>query len=71
MQEKMLGKGANYYTNKIRFDFKSGNKKQKAAGQGLPPASARHRPDSHNSQCNAPAECPHRVYRLTAAVLPV
>lgn len=31
MQEKMLGKGANYYTNKIRFDFKSGNKKQKAA----------------------------------------
>lgn len=31
VQEKMLGKGANYYTNKIRFDFKSGNKKQKAA----------------------------------------
>ena len=31
MQEKMLGKEANYYTNKIRFDFKSGNKKQKAA----------------------------------------
>ena len=31
MQEKMLGKGANYYTNKIRFDFKSGNKKQKAS----------------------------------------
>lgn len=31
MQEKMLGKVANYYTNKIRFDFKSGNKKQKAA----------------------------------------
>lgn len=31
MQEKMLGKGANYYTNRIRFDFKSGNKKQKAA----------------------------------------
>lgn len=31
MQEKMLGKRANYYTNKIRFDFKSGNKKQKAA----------------------------------------
>lgn len=31
MQGKMLGKGANYYTNKIRFDFKSGNKKQKAA----------------------------------------
>ena len=31
MQEKMLGKGANYYTNEIRFDFKSGNKKQKAA----------------------------------------
>lgn len=31
MQEKMLGRGANYYTNKIRFDFKSGNKKQKAA----------------------------------------
>lgn len=31
VQEKMLGKGANYYTNKIRFDFKSGNKKQKIA----------------------------------------
>lgn len=31
VQEKMLGKGANYYTNKIRFDFKFGNKKQKAA----------------------------------------
>ena len=31
VQEKMLGKGVNYYTNKIRFDFKSGNKKQKAA----------------------------------------
>ena len=31
VQEKMLGKGANYYTNKIRFDFKAGNKKQKAA----------------------------------------
>lgn len=31
VQEKMLGKEANYYTNKIRFDFKSGNKKQKAA----------------------------------------
>ena len=31
VQELMLGKGANYYTNKIRFDFKSGNKKQKAA----------------------------------------
>lgn len=31
VQEKMLGKGANYYTNKIRFDFKSGNKKQKVA----------------------------------------
>ncbi len=31
VQEKMLGKRANYYTNKIRFDFKSGNKKQKAA----------------------------------------
>lgn len=31
VQEKMLGKGVYYYTNKIRFDFKSGNKKQKAA----------------------------------------
>lgn len=31
VQEKMLGKGANYYTNEIRFDFKSGNKKQKIA----------------------------------------
>lgn len=31
VQEKMLGKRANYYTNKIRFDFKSGNKKQKVA----------------------------------------
>ena len=31
VQEKMFGKGANYYTNKIRFDFKSGNKKQKIA----------------------------------------
>ena len=31
VQEKMLGTGANYYTNKIRFDFKSGNKKQKIA----------------------------------------
>lgn len=31
VQEKMLGNGANYYTNKIRFDFKSGNKKQKIA----------------------------------------
>ena len=30
-RKKMLGKGANYYTNKIRFDFKSGNKKQKIA----------------------------------------
>ncbi len=31
VQEKMLGKGANYYTNKIKFDFNSGNKKQKIA----------------------------------------
>ena len=31
VQEKMLGKGVNYYTNKIRFDFKSENKKQKIA----------------------------------------